>query len=115
MKKLRRVLALIGAILLIGMYLATMLLAIFGNADSKGWLMASIVMTVLIPVLLYAIQLVARVFSGKNQKEAFPVLLYAIQLVARVFSGKNQKEAFRKAEAEQKVSENKDNKTGQRK
>ena len=71
MKKLRRVLALVGAILLIGMYLATMLLAIFGNADSKGWLMASIVMTVLIPVLLYAIQLVARVFSGKNQKEAF--------------------------------------------
>ena len=66
MKKLRRVLALVGAILLIGMYL-------------------------------------------------IPVLLYAIQLVARVFSGKNQKEAFRKAEAEQKVSENKDNKTGQRK
>jgi Na+-transporting methylmalonyl-CoA/oxaloacetate decarboxylase gamma subunit len=54
--------------------------------------MASIVMTVLIPVLLYAIQLVARVFSGKNQKEA-----------------------FRKAEAEQKASENKENKTGRRK
>ena len=65
MKKLRRVLALIGAILLIGMYLATM--------------------------------------------------LYAIQLVARVFSGKNQKEAFRKAEAEQKASENKENKAGRRK
>ncbi len=31
MKKLRRVLALIGAILLAGMYLATMLLAMFGN------------------------------------------------------------------------------------
>ena len=46
MKKVRRILALIGAILLVGMYLATMLLAIFGNADSKGWLMASIVMTV---------------------------------------------------------------------
>ena len=114
MKKLRRVLALVGAILLIGMYLATMLLAIFGNADSKGWLMASIVMTVLIPVLLYAIQLVARVFSGKNQKEAFRKA-YAIQLVARVFSGKNQKEAFRKAEAEQKASENKENKAGRRK
>lgn len=84
MKKLRRVLALIGAILLVGMYLATMLLAMFGNADSKGWLMASIVMTVLIPVLLYAIQLIAKVFSGKNQKEA-----------------------FRKAEAEQKASEKK--------
>ncbi len=84
MKKLRRVLALIGAILLAGMYLATMLLAMFGNADSKGWLMASIVMTVLIPVLLYAIQLIAKVFSGKNQKEA-----------------------FRKAEAEQKASEKK--------
>ncbi len=84
MKKLRRVLALIGAILLAGMYLATMLLAMFGNADSKGWLMASIVMTVLIPVLLYAMQLIARVFSGKNQKEA-----------------------FRKAEAEQKASEKK--------
>ena len=82
MKKLRRVLALIGAILLVGMYLATMLLAIFSNADSKGWLMASIVMTVLIPVLLYAMQLIARVFSGKNQKEA-----------------------FRKAQAEQKASE----------
>ena len=82
MKKVRRILALIGAILLVGMYLATMLLAIFGNADSKGWLMASIVMTVLIPVLLYAMQLIARVFSGKNQKEA-----------------------FRKAQSEQKASE----------
>ena len=92
MKKLRRVLALIGAILLAGMYLATMLLAMFGNADSKGWLMASIVMTVLIPVLLYAIQLIARVFSGKNQKEA-----------------------FRKAAAEQTVSEKKENKTSPRK
>lgn len=71
MKKLKRAAALAGAAALIFLYVVTCLLAIFGSEDTKGWLMASIVMTVLIPVLLYAIRLVARVFSGKNQDEAF--------------------------------------------
>lgn len=71
MKKAKRILALTGAVLLVFMYAATMLLAIFGSENTKGWLMASIVMTVIIPVLIYAMILVARVFSGKNQDEAY--------------------------------------------
>lgn len=71
MKKPKRILAFAGAVLLIFMYAATMLLAIFGNENTQGWLMASIVLTVIVPVLLYAIRLVARVFSGKNQEDAF--------------------------------------------
>ena len=68
--KLKRILALTGAILLLLMYAATMLFAIFDRSKSKGWLMASIALTVLVPVLLYAILLAARVLSGKNQKDA---------------------------------------------
>ncbi len=71
MKKLKRILALLGAILLIVMYAATMLLAIFGNENTQGWLMASIVLTVIVPVLLYAVRLAARIFSGRSQEDAY--------------------------------------------
>lgn len=71
MNKVKRILALIGAILLVCMYAATLLLAVFGNENTQGWLMASLVMTVIIPVLLYAMRLFARIFSGKSSKEAF--------------------------------------------
>lgn len=71
MQKLKRIFALAGAICLIALYAVTLLLAVFGNEGTKDWLMASSVMTVLIPVLLYAMSLIARVFSGKNQEDAY--------------------------------------------
>lgn len=69
MQKVKRIFALIAAIVLIGMYVVTFLIAVFGGADSKNWLIASVVVTVLVSVLGYAISLMARTLSGKNTEE----------------------------------------------
>lgn len=69
MKKLKRILAWIGIIVLLGLYLTTFLLGILGNESTKDLLLASIVCTVVVPVLLYAMLLVARVLSGSKKED----------------------------------------------
>lgn len=63
MKKLKRILALIGAVLLFSMYGITLVLALIGSDYALELLKASIVSTVLLPVLLYAYILVYRLLS----------------------------------------------------
>lgn len=63
MKKLKRILALIGAVLLFSMYGITLVLALIGSDYALELLKASIVSTVLFPVLLYAYILVYRLLS----------------------------------------------------
>lgn len=60
LKKLKRILALTGAILLAGMYLITLVLVFTDSTASKDWLKASLVCTVVIPCFLYAYILVYR-------------------------------------------------------
>ena len=69
MKKLRRVLAIIGLILIAALYIITIILAFSKNPNSKGWLMAAIFCTIAVPVLIYAIQLVAQVLRKMTHKE----------------------------------------------
>jgi len=71
MEKLKRILALAGVVIILALYLVTFLLGVFGSADMKNWLTAALVLTVLIPVLVYAVLLVARLVSGKNVKDTF--------------------------------------------
>ena len=59
-KKLKRILALAGVIILVGLYLITFILAFVDPTDSKNWLKASIVCTIMIPVFFYAYLLVYR-------------------------------------------------------
>lgn len=66
MKKLKRILALIGAILLIAMYLVTLVLGILASPATKNMLMASIACTVIIPCLIYGFMLVARVLDNRK-------------------------------------------------
>ena len=54
MKKVKRILALVGVILLLAMYGSTLFFAITDNSDSMGMFKASIVATIIIPVLLWA-------------------------------------------------------------
>lgn len=54
MKKVKRILAMIGVILLIGLYLSTLICALFAKENLMTLLMASIYATVIIPVLLWA-------------------------------------------------------------
>lgn len=65
--KLKRLLALIGAVLLFGMYACTLIFALTDHSAAKGLLKASIACTIILPVLLYAYTLVyqiARKSSG---------------------------------------------------
>ncbi|MDO5344272.1 MAG: hypothetical protein Q4E91_00800 [Lachnospiraceae bacterium] len=68
MKKIKRILAWAGIVLLLGMYLITFLLGILGNEATKDMLLASIACTIVLPVLLYAMLLLARLLSGSGRK-----------------------------------------------
>lgn len=59
-EKIKRTLALAGAILLAGLYLITLILAFVDPTEAKNWLKAAIVCTVIVPVFLYAYILVYR-------------------------------------------------------
>ena len=69
MQKIKRILALIGAILLVGMYVITLVFALSSNPNSKNMLMASIACTIIIPCLLYAFMLIARVLDNQQDSE----------------------------------------------
>ena len=58
MKKGKRILALVGVILLLAMYASTVVFAIIDNSDSMMMFKASIAATIIIPVLLWAYTLV---------------------------------------------------------
>ncbi|MCI8334088.1 MAG: hypothetical protein HFH25_05850 [Lachnospiraceae bacterium] len=60
MDKMKRILALAGAVLLAGLYLITLILAFADPTASKDWLKASVVCTVVIPIFLYAYLLIYR-------------------------------------------------------
>lgn len=51
--KSRRVLAIIGIVILLALYLTTLLLAVFGNENTTPWFMASICATVIVPILMW--------------------------------------------------------------
>lgn len=58
--KVKRILALCGALLLAALYLVTLVLAFTDPTEAKNWLKAAVVCTVIIPVFLYAYILVYR-------------------------------------------------------
>ena len=64
MDKLKRVLAFAGVILVAGIWIATFLIGVLGG--SKELMSAFLVLSVVVPVLIYAILLIARAVSGKS-------------------------------------------------
>ena len=69
MKKIKQVLALAGVALLVGMYIVTLIMGITASPATQGMLMASLACTIIIPIILYAMMLVARVLENKEEKE----------------------------------------------
>ena len=63
MKKLKQILALTGAVLLVCMYLATLIFA------APGLFKASVAATILIPVLLYAFILITRLLKDRSDDQ----------------------------------------------
>ena len=69
----RRIVALIGIILLLGLYASTLVFALMDSPNAKGLLMGAIFCTIAVPVLLYAMTVVARNVRGKGvPKEEAP-------------------------------------------
>ena len=73
MEKGKRILALIGIILLVALYGLTLFAALFDNTDTMRYLTASIAATVVLPVLLWVYQMIYRLIkdrqSGSIQQE----------------------------------------------
>lgn len=68
MKNVKRILALLGVILLVAMYGSTLFFALSDHPDALGWLMASIGCTIIIPVFLYSYILVYKYLKNKKDK-----------------------------------------------
>ena len=69
MKKLKRILAWIGILVLAGLYITTFIVGMFGHGSTRGLLMACVICTVLIPVLIYAFMLVARILDRSSESQ----------------------------------------------
>ncbi len=70
MKKTKRILAIIGVILLVALYGSTLLFAFIDTIKSLGLFKASVALTILIPVLLYAYSLIYKLAKKQdNDKE----------------------------------------------
>ncbi len=63
MKKTKRTLAIIGIIILAGMYLSTLVFALMKHENASDMLMASIACTIIVPVFLYGYVLMYRVLN----------------------------------------------------
>ena len=66
MKRIKRILAAIGALLLIALYVSTLIFALIGNDLAINLLKASVALTICLPVMLYAIYLIYRLLSGNH-------------------------------------------------
>lgn len=69
MKKIKQVLALIGVVILIGLYVATLYCALSANENFMNMLMTSIYATVVIPVLLWAYSFVYKIIGDHFKKD----------------------------------------------
>lgn len=69
MKNMKRILALIGSIILVGLYISTLVFAILGSPDTMGWFKASVYSTIVIPVLIWAYTLIYRLLKDHNTKQ----------------------------------------------
>ena len=69
MKKTRQILAIIGIIILVGIYIATIICALSANENFMSMLMASIYASAVIPVLIWAITFIYKLVKKDDLSE----------------------------------------------
>lgn len=69
MKKARQILAIIGIIILVGMYVATLICAFSANENFMSMLMASIYASAVIPVLIWAFTFIYKLVKKDDTTE----------------------------------------------
>lgn len=67
MKILKRILAIAGIVIIAGLYITTLILAIIGGETAGRFLIAAIVATVVIPCLMYIINWLGKLLSGRDE------------------------------------------------
>lgn len=68
MKKAKQILAMIGVILLVLLYLSTLVFAMLGK-EFMNWLMAALVTTIMLPVLIWAFGFIYRLIKGDSEED----------------------------------------------
>lgn len=73
MQKSKRILAITGIVILVGLYVVSLISAIFATEASATLFKVSIFCTIVVPLLLYVYMMLCRVFrpkdNGDNQKK----------------------------------------------
>ncbi|MDD3360609.1 MAG: hypothetical protein PHW34_02940 [Hespellia sp.] len=67
MKKIKRILAITGVVILVGLYVSTLVFALIGSELSTNLLKASVACTILLPIILYGYMLLYKL-SKKNEE-----------------------------------------------
>lgn len=65
-KKIRQIAALAAIVLILSLYIITLVLAVMNNSYTEKFFHASLFSTVFIPVMLYLISWMAKVFKSYN-------------------------------------------------
>ena len=70
LQKLRQILAIIGIVLLVGLYGLTLFAAIFEPDNTMNYLLGAVAATIMIPVVLWLLNLMIKsVSKDKNNEE----------------------------------------------
>ncbi len=69
MNKSKRILAIIGIVLLVGLYVVSLISAIFVTEASATLFKVSIFCTIVIPLLIYVYMMLCRVFRKKDNND----------------------------------------------
>ena len=83
MKRIKRILAITGVVLLVLLYLITLLCARFDASSSMFLFRASVTCTVLVPILLWGYTVIYRLAKKKNEKELEETLRHLDQEKSR--------------------------------
>ncbi|MCD8294597.1 MAG: hypothetical protein LUE27_05075 [Clostridia bacterium] len=66
MKKVRQIIAIVGVVLLVALYISTLVLAITDNSSTMNMFMASVVATIVVPVMLWIYSSIYKMLKGKD-------------------------------------------------
>ncbi len=69
MKQIRRILAILGIVLLVSMYLITLFCAVFDTGNDMAMFKASVTCTILVPILIWGYTVIYRLAKGRQEKE----------------------------------------------
>ena len=69
MKKVKRALAMAGVVVLAGMYGITLIAAVMATPVAKDFFKASLLATLMVPILIYVYLRVYRLITGKGQEK----------------------------------------------